>query len=314
MDDKAKQENRELAKTVGFGEQGLEITNLAQASLVAETLIASRLVPESFNTTAKIIVVAQAAKELGKQLWWGLNNMYVVHGKVGISSAAVAGLIQGSGQCVAWDVGSDGVYPNDDFAIVIKSKRKGFESGCSTEFSIADAKAAGLWTSATWKKYPKQMLTWRATAFHARLYYSDVLAGQYTDAELADVGAPLAAPKCDTAPRAERRKVVSEQTPDKPADSEYHASEFAGVGEVVEVTPTEQAVPAEVKEEATDGTSADLFALYDEVCGMCVDRKMSFVQFAAEQLCRDEDEVDSPEKVTVAMLNQVKVALENMGA
>ncbi len=326
MDEKLRQENRELAKTVSFGDQGLVIQNLAQATLVADTLIASGLVPTSFKSASKIIVVAQAAKELGKPLWWGLNNMYVVHNKVGISAAAVSGLILGSGQCVLWDVDSDGAFPSDDYKVIIVSKRKGFDKSCQTEFSVADAKMAGLWTSETWKKYPKVMLTWRAIAFHARLYYSDVLGGQYTDDELNEIGPPLAAPECDTPPRHERRKKIAsapvEEVDPLPAkNARYDQAECRDA----RATPVDSPPPQEPVEPAKGEAETDvagsvgeaeehvgelygaLKAEYDEKGGD------DFNAWAADALCVGDDEVENPEDFTVEMIESLTRYLVEKG-
>ena len=303
MDEKERAENRELAKTISFGDQGLEIQNMAQATLVADTMIASGLVPEGFRSTAKIIVAAQAAKELGKPLWWGLNNLYVIHGKVGISSAAVAGLILGSGKCVLWEVASVGTFPEDDFKIIIRSKRKDFENTCLTEFSIADAKTAGLWDKGTWKQYPKTMLTWRATAFHGRLHWSDVLAGQYTDAELTDVGPPLGAPECATPPRAERRKKI-ESTPvfTPPPRKPAEPSEEGTTDDETEVSGS-----AGEEEIDIDKLYTELKAIYDEKGGD------DFAAWAADALCVGDDEVATPADFTVDMIGSLTRVLAEKG-
>jgi hypothetical protein len=342
MDEATKKENRALATTIEFGDNGFAIQNMAQATLVAETFLASQLVPAHFNSTAKIIIAAQAAKELGKPLWWGINNMYVVHGKVGIAASAVAGLILESGVCCQWQVEEKGTFGQDSFAIEVTSKRKGFEEPTKTTFSIADAKTAGLWTSATWKKYPKVMLTWRAITFHARLYYADVLGGAYTDMELTDMKPDaLEPPKCDVEPRDTRRKKVeSTETvmegftepdkavmfpvrldvaepkhaqmagrgkrpetetsppPEKPADVVASQGDSAGVGEAV--------IEAEVVE--TDDRAYDtLMSDYIDAGGT------DFTQWAAEALCRSEEEVNSPEQFTPEMIKRLGLRLENSG-
>lgn len=331
----AKKENRELAKTISFGEGGFLIQNLAQATLVAETMLASKLVPAHFNSAAKIIVVAQAAKELGKPLWWGLNNMFVVNGKVGVAAAAVAGLVLESKVACQWEVTEEGTFPDDNFTVVITSKRVGHEKPVSTRFSVADAKTAGLWTKATWKCYPKTMLTWRAVTFHARLYYSDVLGGSYTDMELEDMKTGLPKPECDVKPRGDRRKTVEStdltgSNIPKPADTKP----LAETSSELPVTTVEPAEPntdvdsdvagsadAEEVEVVEEGSllaektarlklENDLDDLQDSYCEKEGD---NFTEWAAEALCRGEDEVDSPEKFKPDMIEQLVIHLAEKG-
>lgn len=189
-----KEEKTELAKiaeNMQVNGGGIILKNLHDMKLVAQTFINSGLVPASFNNPAKIIVAIQAGAELGFKPWQSLNQLHVVNGRVGISSTAIGGLIRSSGKCKMLKQ-----YYNDEegdkFAAIIESQRTDDESIHRTEFSVEDAKTAGLWGEAkdNWKKYPKDMLMWRALSKHGRAFYGDVLSGFYTVEELSEIHPP----------------------------------------------------------------------------------------------------------------------------
>lgn len=318
-DDKTKSENRELAKTIGFGNEGFAIQNMAQATLVADTLLSSGLVPAHFNSTAKIIVVAQAAKELGKPLWWGLNNMFVVSGKTGIAAAAAAGLIHEKKICDRWHISETGTFPDDNFAVVVTSRRKGTELEVSTKFSVQDAKTAKLWTKDIWQKYPKQMLTWRAVAFHTRQYYNDVLNGAYTTEELEDITLPP--PACDTPPRDERRKPVNSVTVGENGINETDKTIPAGTPIVTDNLFARTPVQEQQAQEITPASNTE-GSTVAAVAGITIDDVLadflkaggaSFPSWAAYVLAEDEENVDKPEKFTAAMLAQLDRTLKTDG-
>ena len=59
-------------------------------------------------------------------------------------------------------------------------------------FTAADAKRAGLLSNPTHQKYPGQMLRARAASGLARMVYSDLILGLYTEDEIKDIPAPPA--------------------------------------------------------------------------------------------------------------------------
>lgn len=188
-----KKENALIAKEMKFDENGIALGTLKEMQLWAETMVASGLVPRHFDTPAKVIVVLQAGRELGFKPWQSLQCLHVVEGQVGIRSDAIGGLIRKSGLCDTMNEFFEGTFPQDDFKAVVTSKRKDDPIEHRTEFSVADAKRAGLWDKKTysgkdsvWIKHPKDMMLWRAMSKHGRRYYGDVTSGLYTVDELAE--------------------------------------------------------------------------------------------------------------------------------
>ena len=169
---------------------GLMLTSVDDMWRTANMFVSSGLCPEAMDTPEKVIVALQAGAELGLKPWQSLNSLHVVKGKVGLSGAAMLGLIRNSGVCESLRVSFEGTAGKPDFRAVVTSKRKGEDEPCVTEFSVLDATNAGLWQNGVnWKKYPRDMLTWRAVGRHSRLYYSDVICGFYTDDEIRTIPA-----------------------------------------------------------------------------------------------------------------------------
>ncbi|NIQ94514.1 MAG: hypothetical protein GWN87_10080, partial [Desulfuromonadales bacterium] len=61
---------------------------------------------------------------------------------------------------------------------VAVAHRVGYKEANRVEFTVKDAKQAGLWGKAgSWQQYPKRMLQWRAVGLLARDVFPDVLGG-----------------------------------------------------------------------------------------------------------------------------------------
>lgn len=201
----------------------------------------SGLVPSHFNTPAKLLYVWAAGNELGIGKWQATQQMFCINGKVGLSGSLMLGLIA---KKTGGNVNTyfDGKPYEDDYTAVVESDRgKGVRK---TTFSVLMAKTAGIWKSNTWAKYPDDMLLWRAVSRHARLYYSDILCGMYTDDELREIPSE---PEPQDKPRSSVlfEQEVEEMPPAKPDIPDSPAIREA---ELAEVESFSQPVPEEPRE------------------------------------------------------------------
>jgi hypothetical protein len=98
----------------------------------------------------------------------------MVQGKVGMSTEMMAALVRRRGHSVS-KITKDS--QDDRLACTLKGKRKdnGDEMTCS--FTMEDAQAAGLWGTATWKKYPAIMLYNRCMSMLFRQLFPDLSLG-----------------------------------------------------------------------------------------------------------------------------------------
>jgi hypothetical protein len=172
------------------------VTTLADVLKLAETLAAARggFIPDHFKSPAQVAAVILAGRELGVGPMASLRSFYLVNGKLGMDASFV------SGRMLAHGIGLEWLSDTDECASV-RLTRPGCAPYVST-FSRADAERAGLWGSATWRKYPRAMLRARAITAGARAYAADAFSGSvYTREE-------LSAPQHDEEPRVDHVAVV----------------------------------------------------------------------------------------------------------
>lgn len=177
---------REIQITPG----GLAPKDHAELWRTCEFLARSSLKPDGLKTQADVFLVVLMGMEIGYSIVTALQSFHVINGRVGIPGETAAALIQGSGLCEDWRTGVEG--EGDEMVGWVQSHRRGRAKPYPrTEFSVADAKQAGLWgKEGNWKKYPKVMLVWRAVGQHARINWSDVTKRTPLVEELQDYDEP----------------------------------------------------------------------------------------------------------------------------
>ncbi len=196
---------------------GLILTSVEDMWRTATMFAKSGLCPAALDTPEKVVVTLQAGAELGLKPWQALNSIHVIKGKVSLSGSMMIGLVRNSDKCSSLRMSFTGTPGKPDFAAVVTSIRVGEDDPCVTEFSVRDATLAGLWDKGeNWRKYPRDMLTWRAVSRHCRLYYSDVISGFYTPDEVANIPAETF----------EEAQIEAEETISEQAGSETVVADF----------------------------------------------------------------------------------------
>ena len=157
----------------------------------ARMLSCSALVPDQYrNSPENCLVAIDIANRMGISPLMVMQNLYVVKGKPSWSGSFCAAAINGSGR-----------FTPIEFNFVVKQGEPGW--GC---YASAVRVANGVrcfsdtitmqmvqkegWLSkpgSKWKTMPKQMMMYRAAAFFARAYCSDILLGLPTYEEVQDV-------------------------------------------------------------------------------------------------------------------------------
>lgn len=179
------EESKALAKAqINVGERGLKIATFDDLQRWAATLHASDMAPKSLNTPAKIIVAVQTGLEAGLTPMQAVRSVVVINGLPSWKGETALALVRRAGVVV--DVGTRGEG----------DKREGFmafalEAGGpirEVTFSTLDAKKAQLWgKSGPWSTAPDDMLMWRAVGRATKRYFSHLLLGLYTEAEVIDM-------------------------------------------------------------------------------------------------------------------------------
>lgn len=149
---------------------------------VASAVHKSGLAPRDMNTAEKLTVAIMHGLEIGLPPMQAIQRIAVVNGRPTMWGDAVPALLLSKGFRLVEKIVGDG---DDRYATctVIRPDKTANEA----QFSVADAKAAGLWGKVgPWKQYPDRMLQMRARGFAARDGAADVLMGLYLREEVED--------------------------------------------------------------------------------------------------------------------------------
>ena len=140
-----------------------------------------------FNDESDALVAIVWGLEHGMSMAQSVQSLYTINGKVTPETEALKAIVIASGKASV----IEGDFMRDD-----KGQVYGYRSHCKRkdglieqtyEFTVDDAKRAGLWEKAgPWKAYPKRMLMWRATAFNLRDVFPDVCQGVMSAEEATD--------------------------------------------------------------------------------------------------------------------------------
>lgn len=129
---------------------------------------------------AEIAACILTGREVGIGPMESLAKIHVIDGRPAMSAELMRSLVMAAGH--------DITYPTlTDDKVTAKGKRAGSDAWTEVTWTMKDAQRIGVATRDTWKKYPRQMLSARATSELCRLLFPDALGGiSYTVEELAD--------------------------------------------------------------------------------------------------------------------------------
>jgi hypothetical protein len=169
------------APVQGVNTLAYEPTNLDEAFRMAQILVSSGLTPRGVDTPQKAFLIMAQGRELGLSTMQSLGNIYVVEGKVSLSSDLMAAMVLKSQVCEYLRV----VEMTPERATYAAKRKGGNEFRFS--FSWEDATKAGLTGRATYKANPADMLRHRALSKCVRAVFPDVVAGLYSRDEAEDI-------------------------------------------------------------------------------------------------------------------------------
>jgi hypothetical protein len=158
-----------------------EIQTLQQIGAMA---IKTGFLPSSIKTPEQAIIIALKGKELGIPPFQAFSQISIVQGKPTISAELMLALVYKNVQSAEINF-----VQSDNTTCIIEARRNNAHKFSRFEFSINDAKNAGLLDKDNWRKYTAAMLRARGITAMARAIFSDAIAGvSYTPEELgADV-------------------------------------------------------------------------------------------------------------------------------
>lgn len=229
---------------------------------MATIMASSGMMPKSLESPESVFVAVQMGLEVGLPPMAAVQNIAVINNRPSLWGDAVLGLVRASGLMETFKETFEGQFPDDGFKAVCTAKRKDDPEEIVREFSVDDAKRAGLWQTqavvtrtsrgggtyekdndSPWWKYPKRMLQMRARSWALRDGFGDVLRGlqvreeaqDYVDLEPSSTGVYSAAENkaSDIAARVASRERPTEASDPGPDTSESESeieSETISVG------------------------------------------------------------------------------------
>ena len=162
------------------------VHNLDDAMKMGDVFYKSGMFKD-LNSQARCVVQIMAGLELGIGPFAAMAGFHVIQGKVEMASNLIAARIKGSGKY------SYRVLKHTRQECEIEFSEGETVVGTS-DFSIEEAKDAGLLGNPTWKKYPKNMLFARCISNGAKWHCPDVMSGipVYHEGEIGGSGEPRA--------------------------------------------------------------------------------------------------------------------------
>lgn len=155
-----------------------------ELTLIEDKQYVTTLLKSSFfshiKTIEQALIIIWKARELGIPEVQAFTSIAVINGKPSITAELMLSLIYKN--CKTADI----VYEKTDTNVcIINARRKDSQNYSKFQFSIEDAKTAGLTGKGPWRQYPSAMLRARCISAMARALFPDCLSGcVYTVEEL----------------------------------------------------------------------------------------------------------------------------------
>jgi len=141
---------------------------------------ARSMIPKNIRSPAELVAIILTGQELGFGAMTAMRSLYVVNGKVSMSSESMLAMVAKTGIKFGWSETNTKVA-------TIWMQRWEDEDAFELSFTIEDAKRAGLAGKHIWKSYPAAMLRNRAVSAAVKAYCPDVLMGAYVPEELSSI-------------------------------------------------------------------------------------------------------------------------------
>lgn len=191
------------ALQTGGSVAGVVPQNLDEAFRLSTAISQSGMAPYGLETPQKVMIAMLAGMELGMPPMQSVQSVAVINNRPCMWGDALIGIVRGSGLVVYFKEWIEG--EGDARVAHCETLRRGEAEPVRRSFSVADAKAAGLWQTAAmvtkkrrdggeytaandspWFKYQPRMLQMRARGYCIRDVYPDVLKGVALREEVED--------------------------------------------------------------------------------------------------------------------------------
>ena len=162
--------------------------NMTEALEFARMVSNSSFCPKDMRgKPGDVLIACQMGSEIGLSPMQAMQNIAVINGRPCIWGDAALAVVQGFHAYEYHKEWHEGFIVDGSRKAICLVKRAG-QDEYRKEFSIDDAKKAGLWGKVgPWSQYPDRMLQMRARAFAIRDKFADALRGINVREEVIDI-------------------------------------------------------------------------------------------------------------------------------
>ena len=170
-------------------EENTNISTISSNWDMAEKLSKSTIIPETFKGKPENIVIAIGlSQKMNLDPFTIMQNLNIIKGKTSWSGSFCRTLIERSGKYYGLKLVFTGQKGTDSYGCYMEAKDKETDEIIKgPEVTIAMAKAERWTSNSKWTTMPELMLSYRATAFFARVYTPESLNGIQTTEEIEDI-------------------------------------------------------------------------------------------------------------------------------
>jgi hypothetical protein len=234
-------------------------TNLQEAWRVSEALARSSLVPKHYQgDPSNVLAAIYMGVDLGISPMQAMREIYVVEGRPSTSALLKVALVRQSPLCEFWRL-----VESTDTRAVFETKRIGDPAATRHEYTIDDAKKAGLYPGkggSNWDKRPKLMLRRRCESELCDEVYPDVVKGLRTEDEAQEIEAEVISRKITAPPAPTLTEVMNARAVESAPVAKPEPEKAAPEPKPAEVTHFEKADP-QTGEVAMDPVEAEIAAI-----------------------------------------------------
>jgi len=160
-----------------------EPENLPQAIELCQRLAKSALLPTALRGKPEdVMVVLMTGRELGLSPMQSIRGISVIEGKGALNADLIVGLVQSRPTVCEYFQ----LISSSDAEATYETKRRGHKP-TRLQFTMTQAKAAGIAGKQNWSRWPAAMLRARCSAHLARAVYPDLVAGIYSTDEADEI-------------------------------------------------------------------------------------------------------------------------------
>jgi len=193
---------------------------------IASAVCKAGMAPRGLDAPEKAMVAILHGLEVGLTPMNALQSIAVINSRPTLWGDGALGLVQASGKMSSHKEWLEG--EGDKRKAICVVVRRGDPEPKTGEFSVADAKKAGLWgKSGPWTQYSDRMLKMRARAFALRDGFSDVLRGLGIAEEVQDT--PIREAVREEPPAPPPAPAIAPPADEPPAPTDDAADDAGGI-------------------------------------------------------------------------------------